>query len=130
MLVRWGGFVKRGFLVATPVAWWAGERFTQRAAGRSSPRTSFGSRPRLLPLSRGQLAQAAAARIAPSMQAYHIAVESKHRVWGHLWTSDRNARPDPGTHPCAIFDLPVRGTEIRHIALSERGGKLSVVVLG
>jgi len=34
MLVRWGGFVNGGFLVATPVAWWAGERSTQRAAGR------------------------------------------------------------------------------------------------
>ena len=27
-----------------------------------------------------------------------------------------------------MFDLPVRGTEIRHIALLERGDKLSVVV--
>ncbi len=62
------------------------------------------------------------------MQAYHIAVDSKHRVWGNLWTSDRIVRPDPGTNTWAIFDLPVRGTEIRHIALSERGGKLSVVV--
>ena len=62
------------------------------------------------------------------MQAYHIAVDSKHRVWGNLWTSDRIVRPDPGTNTWAIFDLPVRGTEIRHIALSERGDKVSVVV--
>jgi len=34
------GLVNGGFLVATPVAWWAGERSTQRAAGRSSPRTT------------------------------------------------------------------------------------------
>jgi hypothetical protein len=27
-----------------------------------------------------------------------------------------------------MFDLPVRGTEIRHISLLERDGKLSVVV--
>ncbi len=64
----------------------------------------------------------------PAMQAYHIAVDSKHRVWGNLWTSDRIVRLDPGTNTWAIFDLPVRGTEIRHIALSERGNKLSVVV--
>ena len=25
----------------------------------------------------------------PTMQAYHIAVDSKHNVWGNLWTSDR-----------------------------------------
>ena len=62
------------------------------------------------------------------MQAYHIAVDSKHRVWGNLWTADRIVRLDPGTNTWAIFDLPVRGTEIRHIALSERGDKVSVVV--
>ena len=62
------------------------------------------------------------------MQAYHTAVDSKHRVWGNLWTADRIVRLDPSTHTWAVFDLPVRGTEIRHIALSERDGKLSVVV--
>ena len=64
----------------------------------------------------------------PAMQAYHIAVDSKHRVWGNLWTADRIVRLDPGTNTWAIFDLPVRGTEIRHIALHERDGKLFVVV--
>ena len=52
----------------------------------------------------------------------------KPDLWGNLWTSDRIVRLDPGTNTWAIFDLPVRGTEIRHIALSERGDKLSVVV--
>src|SRR5881396_65581 len=52
----------------------------------------------------------------PAMQAYHIAVDSRHRVWGNLWTADRIVRLDPGTNTWAIFDLPVRGTEIRHIA--------------
>ena len=64
----------------------------------------------------------------PAMQAYHIAVDSKHHVWGNLWTADRIVRLDPATNAWTIFDLPVRGTEIRHIALSERDGKLSVVV--
>src|SRR6266851_5216270 len=64
----------------------------------------------------------------PAMQAYHIAVDSKHRVWGNLWTADRIVRLDPGTNTWAIFDLPVRGTEIRHIALHESGDRISVVV--
>jgi streptogramin lyase len=64
----------------------------------------------------------------PAMQAYHIAVDSKHKVWGNLWTSDRIVRLDPSTNEWTVFDLPVRGTEIRHIALLERGDQLSVVV--
>jgi len=64
----------------------------------------------------------------PTMQAYHIAVDSKHNVWGNLWTSDRIVRLDPAASAWTVFDLPVRGTEIRHIALLERGDKLSVVV--
>jgi streptogramin lyase len=64
----------------------------------------------------------------PTMQAYHIAVDSKHNVWGNLWTSDRIVRLDPGTNAWTIFDLPVRGTEIRHIALLERGDRISVVM--
>src|SRR5258708_31059282 len=64
----------------------------------------------------------------PAMQAYHIAVDSRHRVWGNLWTADRIVRLDPSTNTWAIFDLPVRGTEIRHIALLERGDRISVVV--
>src|SRR5947207_15804523 len=64
----------------------------------------------------------------PAMQAYHIAVDSKHRVWGNLWTADRIVRHDPGTNTWAIFDLPVRVTEIIHIALSVRDGKQSLVV--
>jgi streptogramin lyase len=64
----------------------------------------------------------------PAMQAYHIVVDSKHNVWGNLWTSDSIARLHPGTNTWTLFDLPVRGTEIRHIALLERGDKLAVVV--
>jgi streptogramin lyase/cytochrome c5 len=64
----------------------------------------------------------------PTMQPYHIAVDSKHNVWGNLWTSDRIVKLDPGTNKWTIFDLPVRGTEIRHIALLEKGDKLQVVM--
>ena len=64
----------------------------------------------------------------PAMQAYHIAVDSKHNVWGNLWTSDRIVKLDPATNAWTVFDLPVRGTEVRHIALLERAGTLSVVM--
>jgi virginiamycin B lyase len=64
----------------------------------------------------------------PAMQAYHIAVDSKHNVWGNLWTADCIVRLDPGGNTWTVFDLPVRGTEIRHIALLERGDRISVVV--
>ena len=64
----------------------------------------------------------------PTMQAYHIAVDSRHRVWGNLWTSDRIVRYDPAAKAWTVFDLPVRGTEIRHISLLERGERISAVV--
>jgi streptogramin lyase len=64
----------------------------------------------------------------PAMQAYHIAVDSRHNVWGNLWTSDRIIKLDPAANAWTMFDLPVRGTEIRHISLLERGDKLHVVV--
>ena len=64
----------------------------------------------------------------PALQPYHIAVDSKHGVWGNLWTSDRIVRYDPAPKRWTIFDLPVRGTEIRHIALLERDGKVQVVM--
>lgn len=35
---------------------------------------------------------------------------------------------DPATNKWTTFDLPVRGTEIRHIALLEEGDKLTVVM--
>ncbi len=63
-----------------------------------------------------------------SMQPYHIAVDNKHNVWGNLWTNDQILKYDPGTSKWTIFDLPVRGTEIRHIALDERNGKTQVIV--
>jgi streptogramin lyase len=63
-----------------------------------------------------------------SMQGYHIAVDEKHNVWGNLWTNDRIFRYEPSTSKWTTFDLPVRGTEIRHIALDERSGTTKVIV--
>ena len=63
-----------------------------------------------------------------AMQPYHIAVDQNHNVWGNLWTNDQILKYDPATSKWTIFELPVRGTEIRHIALDERGGKTQVIL--
>ena len=63
-----------------------------------------------------------------TLQPYHIAVDSRHNAWGNLWTADRLFKFDPGATTWTLFDLPVHGTEIRHISLLERDGKLHVVV--
>jgi streptogramin lyase len=62
------------------------------------------------------------------MQPYHIDVDSKHNVWGNLWTNDQIIKYDPGTAKWTTFELPVRGTEIRHIAVDERSGVTKVIV--
>ena len=63
-----------------------------------------------------------------TMQPYHIAVDSNHNVWGNLWTSDQIVKFDPGANKWTTFELPVRGTEIRHVSLADIGGKSYVVV--
>jgi streptogramin lyase len=63
-----------------------------------------------------------------AMQPYHIAVDRHHNVWGNLWTNDQIMKYDPATKTWTMFDLPVRGTEIRHISLDERDGKTKVIV--
>ena len=63
-----------------------------------------------------------------TMQPYHIDVDKNHNVWGNLWTSDQIAKYDPANNKWTMFELPVRGTEIRHVSLLERDGKTQVVV--
>jgi streptogramin lyase len=65
---------------------------------------------------------------SPTMQPYHIAVDQSHNVWGNLWTADQIARYNPADNKWTTFDLPVHGTEIRHISLLERDGKTQVIV--
>jgi len=65
---------------------------------------------------------------SPTMQPYHIAVDQNHNVWGNLWTADQIARYSPADNKWTSFDLPVHGTEIRHISLLERDGKTQVIV--
>jgi streptogramin lyase len=64
----------------------------------------------------------------PAYQPYHIAVDQNHNVWGNLWTADRLVKYDPGKAEWTLFDLPVRGTEIRHISLLEKDGVTKVIV--
>jgi len=63
-----------------------------------------------------------------TMQPYHIDVDKNHNVWGNLWTSDQISKYDPTNNKWTMFDLPVRGTEIRHVSLLERDGKTQVIV--
>jgi len=64
----------------------------------------------------------------PAYQPYHIAVDQHHNVWGNLWTADRITKYDPASGQWTMFDLPTRGTEIRHISLLERDGVTKVTV--
>jgi len=63
-----------------------------------------------------------------TMQPYHIAVDDSHNVWGNLWTSDQIVKFDPAANKWTTFELPVRGTEIRHISMLSINGKNNVVV--
>ena len=63
-----------------------------------------------------------------SMQPYHLVVDKNHNVWGNLWTNDQILKYDPGSSKWTIFELPVRGTEIRHISLDERNGTTQVIL--
>jgi streptogramin lyase len=64
----------------------------------------------------------------PTYQPYHIAVDKNHNAWGNLWTADRLAKYDPSKGEWTMFDLPVRGTEIRHVSLLEQDGVTKVIV--
>jgi virginiamycin B lyase len=64
----------------------------------------------------------------PSYQPYHIVVDQNHNVWGNLWTADRITKYDPAKGEWTMFDLPTRGTEIRHISLLEKDGVTKVTV--
>jgi streptogramin lyase len=63
-----------------------------------------------------------------AMQAYHIHVDSKHNVWGNLWTNDQVVKYDPSAAKWTTFEMPVRGSESRHISVYEREGTTKVVL--
>jgi streptogramin lyase len=55
-----------------------------------------------------------------AMQPYHIHVDAHHNVWGNLWTADEIFRYDPAANKWVTFELPVRGTEIRHLSVYDQ----------
>jgi len=61
-----------------------------------------------------------------SNQPYHIHVDSKHNVWGNLWTNDQLFKYDPAADKWTFFEFPVRGTEDRHIFVDERSGQIKI----
>jgi streptogramin lyase len=63
-----------------------------------------------------------------AMQAYHIHVDSKHNVWGNLWTNDQVVKYDPTAGKWTVFEMPVRGTESRHVSVDERNGVTKVIL--
>src|SRR5262245_34190950 len=63
-----------------------------------------------------------------AMQAYHIHVDSKHNVWGNLWTNDQLVKYDPTAQKWTLFEMPVRGSESRHVSVYERNGTTQVVL--
>jgi streptogramin lyase len=63
-----------------------------------------------------------------AMQPYHIHVDDNHNVWGNLWTNDQLVKYDPSTQRWTTFELPVRGTEFRHIMVDQRSGPTKIIV--
>jgi streptogramin lyase len=63
-----------------------------------------------------------------AMQAYHIYVDNKHNVWGNLWTNDQIVKYNPAAAKWTTYELPVRGSEARHISVDERSGVPKVIV--
>ena len=61
-----------------------------------------------------------------AMQPYHISVDAHHNVWGNLWTNDQIFKYDPAANKWTMFELPVRGTEMRHLTVDDRSGMTKV----
>jgi streptogramin lyase len=62
------------------------------------------------------------------MSPYQITVDKNHNLWMNVWTSDVVLKYEPAANKWTTFDLPSRGTEVRHISIDERDGKLRVVI--
>jgi streptogramin lyase len=64
----------------------------------------------------------------PGMSPYQITADKNHNLWMNVWTSDVVLKYDPSANKWTTFDLPSRGTEVRHISIDERNGKLRVFI--
>jgi virginiamycin B lyase len=62
------------------------------------------------------------------VQPYHVAVDRDHRVWFNSWMCDKIGRYDPATKTYTFFEVPSRGSEIRHLSLLERDGEPPLIV--
>ena len=62
------------------------------------------------------------------MSPYQITVDKDHNLWMNVWTSDVVLKYDPTANKWTTFDLPSRGTEVRHVSIDERDGKLKVII--
>jgi len=62
------------------------------------------------------------------MSPYQITVDKNHDLWMNVWTSDVVLKYDPSANKWTTFDLPSRGTEVRHISIDERDGNLKVFI--
>jgi len=62
------------------------------------------------------------------MSPYQITVDKNHNLWMNVWTSDVILKYDPAAGKWTTFDLPSRGTEVRHISIDEHDGKMKVVI--
>jgi streptogramin lyase len=50
-------------------------------------------------------------------------------LWTNFWSTDKVAKYDPCANQWTLFDLPIRGTESRHISLLEREGQPLRVII-
>ena len=64
-------------------------------------------------------------RLPIDAHPYATAVDRNHMVWTNLSSDDAVARFDPNTEEYTIFKLPSLGTELRHIAVDNAGGRTS-----
>jgi len=62
------------------------------------------------------------------MSPYQITVDKNHNLWMNVWTSDVVLKYEPNTGKWTTFDLPSRGTEVRHVSIDESGDKLRVII--
>ena len=64
----------------------------------------------------------------PALQAYHIHVDSRTTRGGTSGRPIRSSGTSPAANRFTMFDIPVHGTEARHISLLEQNGQLHVVI--
>ena len=62
-----------------------------------------------------------------TQQPYEATVGPEPNVWAPMWTTDQIAKYDPSTSKWTMFDLPMRGTEVRIASMLEQGDRKELV---